>query len=40
MYIDEFGVHFSNDKKTLIGCPRDFQGEYIISVLTPASVKK
>lgn len=29
-YFDKYGVEFSEDKKTLIRCPKDFQGEYII----------
>lgn len=29
-YIDEQGVEFSENKKVLIKCPKDFQGEYII----------
>ena len=29
-YFDKYGVEFSDDRKTLIKCPEDFQGEYII----------
>lgn len=29
-YIDKYGVEFSDDRKTLIYCPEDMQGEYII----------
>ena len=29
-FIDEFGVHFSKDRQTLIWCPSDFKGEYRI----------
>ena len=29
-YFDKYGVEFSDDGKTLVKCPRDFQGEYII----------
>ena len=29
-YIDKYGVEFSDDRKTLVNCPRDFKGEYII----------
>lgn len=29
-YIDKYGVEFSVDRKTLVKCPDDFQGEYII----------
>ena len=29
-YIDKHGVKYTDDKKTLIRCPRDFEGEYII----------
>lgn len=29
-YFDKYGVEFSDDRKTLIRCPKDFQGEYII----------
>ncbi len=29
-YIDKHGVEFSNDRKTLIKCPKDFHGEYVI----------
>ena len=29
-YFDKYGVEFSDDRKTLIKCPRDFKGEYII----------
>jgi hypothetical protein len=30
MYTDEFGVQFSDDKKTLIECPKKFEGVYMI----------
>ena len=30
MYTDEYGVEYSDDKKTLVKCPSDFQGEYVI----------
>lgn len=29
-YFDKYGVEFSDDRKTLIRCPKDFNGEYII----------
>lgn len=29
-YFDKYGVEFSDDMKTLIKCPEDFKGEYII----------
>ena len=29
-YFDKYGVEFSDDRKTLICCPKDFQGEYVI----------
>ena len=29
-YIDKYGVEFSDDRKTLIYCPEDMQGEYVI----------
>lgn len=29
-YFDKYGVEFSDDKKTLVQCPEDFEGEYII----------
>ncbi|MBP5477525.1 MAG: leucine-rich repeat domain-containing protein [Paludibacteraceae bacterium] len=29
-YIDKYGVEYSDDKKTLVRCPEDFEGEYII----------
>lgn len=29
-HIDKYGVEYSNDKRTLIHCPEDFYGEYII----------
>ena len=29
-YIDKYGVEFSDDRKTLLDCPTDFQGEYVI----------
>ena len=34
MYTDEFGVQYSDDKKTLISAPSHLEGEYVI----PASV--
>lgn len=30
MYTDEFGVQFSDDRKTILSCPQDFKGEYVI----------
>ena len=30
MYTDEYGVQFSEDRKTILACPEDFKGEYII----------
>ena len=30
MYIDKFGVKYSDDGKTLIKCPKDIEGEYVI----------
>ena len=35
-YIDKYGVEFSDDLKTLVRCPKDFQGEYTI----PSSVAR
>lgn len=29
-YFDKYGVEFSDDRKTLVRCPKDFQGEYVI----------
>ena len=29
-YFDKYGVEFSDDRKTLVKCPKDFQGEYLI----------
>ena len=29
-YIDKFGVEYSDDKKKLVRCPKDFEGEYVI----------
>ena len=29
-YIDKFGVEYSDDKKTLVRCPQDLKGEYIV----------
>ena len=29
-YIDKHGVEYTNDKKTLVRCPKGFKGEYII----------
>lgn len=29
-YIDEYGIEFSDDRKTLVKCPKYFKGEYII----------
>ncbi len=29
-YFDKYGVEFSDDRKTLVKCPKDFQGEYVI----------
>lgn len=29
-YIDKYGVEFSDDKKTLVRCPEDFEGKYVI----------
>lgn len=29
-YFDKYGVEFSDDRKTLVRCPEDFQGEYVI----------
>ena len=29
-YIDKYGVEFSDDRKTLVKCPKDFKGEYVI----------
>ena len=30
VYKDRYGVEFSDDRKTLVRCPEDFQGEYVI----------
>lgn len=29
-YFDKYGVEFSDDRKTLVRCPEDFKGKYII----------
>lgn len=29
-YFDKYGVEFSDDRKTLIKCPKNFYGDYII----------
>lgn len=29
-YFDKYGVEFSDDRKILVRCPKDFEGEYII----------
>ena len=29
-YFDKYGVEFTDDRKTLVKCPKDFEGEYII----------
>ena len=29
-YIDKYGVEFSDDRKTLVKCPQDYQGYYEI----------
>ena len=29
-YFDKYGVEFSDDRKTLVKCPKDFKGEYVI----------
>ena len=29
-YFDKYGVEFSDDRKTLVRCPKDFRGEYVI----------
>ena len=29
-YFDKYGVEFSDDRKILVRCPKDFQGEYVI----------
>ena len=29
-YFDKYGVEFSDDRKTLVRCPEDFKGEYVI----------
>lgn len=29
-YFDKYGVEFSDDRKTLVRCPKDFEGEYAI----------
>ena len=33
-YFDKYGVEFSDDRKTLVKCPQDLQGEYIIPMGT------
>ena len=30
MYTDEYGVQFSDDRKTILACPEDIKGEYVI----------
>ena len=30
MYIDEYGIQYSDDKKTLIKVPEDYEGEIVI----------
>lgn len=30
MCTDEHGVQFSDDRKTILACPEDFKGEYVI----------
>jgi hypothetical protein len=30
IYKDNYGVEFTDDKKTLVRCPEDFEGEYVI----------
>lgn len=29
-YIDKYGVEFTDDRKTLVKCPKDFEGDYIV----------
>ena len=29
-YFDKYGVEFSDDRKTLVRCPKDFTGDYVI----------
>ena len=29
-YFDKYGVEFSDDRKTLVRCPKDFKGEYTV----------
>lgn len=29
-YIDKYGVEYSDDKKTLVKCPKDYQGEFVV----------
>lgn len=29
-YIDKYGIEFSGDRKTLVRCPEDFKGNYIV----------
>lgn len=29
-YFDKYGVEYSDDRKTLVKCPKDFKGEYVI----------
>ena len=29
-YFDKYGVEYSDDRKTLVKCPKDYEGEYII----------
>lgn len=29
-YFDEYGVEFSDNRKTLVKCPSDFKGEYVV----------
>ena len=36
MYTDEFGVQFSNDKKTLMRAPQNLSGDYVV----PSEVTK
>ena len=35
-YFDKYGVEFSDDHRTLVRCPKDFKGTYII----PNSVQR
>ena len=30
IFFDKYGFEYSDDKKTLVRCPKDFEGEYII----------